>query len=68
MTFTAGAIAESPIVSEQKALQVITVKGEKAYTVVYNGFYPDAYEVHLATAQKMIDSFEIITDTGTAVK
>jgi hypothetical protein len=40
MTFTAGAIAESPIVSEQKALQVITVKGEKGYYCCVQWFLP----------------------------
>jgi hypothetical protein len=50
--------AQIPAEVEQKMMNVIALKDQKAYSLLYFGF-GDSYITYLETAQKMIDSFEI---------
>ena len=55
LVFTATDYREN----ERKAMQVWTLKGDKAYLITYKA-EPEKYSKYLPTIQKMIDSFEII--------
>jgi hypothetical protein len=59
VTVRQGTIFEETTVFETKALYVFTVKNHNLYAMAYEGV-GDGYNNHLATAQKMIDSFEIM--------
>jgi hypothetical protein len=44
---------------QRKAMQIWTLKGDKAYLITYKA-EPEKYSKYLPTIQKMIDSFQII--------
>jgi serine/threonine-protein kinase len=44
---------------QRKAMQIWTLKGDKAYLITYKA-EPEIYSKYLPTVQKMIDSFQII--------
>jgi serine/threonine-protein kinase len=44
---------------ERKAMQIWTVKGDKAYLITYKA-EPEQYSKYLPTIQKMVDSFQFI--------
>jgi serine/threonine-protein kinase len=44
---------------QRKAMQIWTLKGDKAYLITYKA-EPETYSKYLPTIQKMIDSFQII--------
>jgi hypothetical protein len=43
-----------------KATEIYTIINDRLYEMRYYGTFGDGYEKHLNTAQKMIDSFEIL--------
>ena len=59
ITVPPGILFEQTLVYEQKDLMIFTVKDQKLYTITFSGL-GDGYNNHLATVQKMIDSFEIL--------
>jgi hypothetical protein len=58
ITVPPGLVIEEPVVLEQKDLFIFTMKDQRLYSIGYTGVGA-GYDNNLATAQKMIDSFEI---------
>ncbi|MGC1133501.1 MAG: PsbP-related protein [Nitrososphaeraceae archaeon] len=54
-----------PLLPDLKEMQTFTVKGDKAYIIIYTA-ESDKYDSYLPIAQKMIDSFQIM-DTPTPI-